>query len=177
MRVAPPPAHRGEASVASPKSSQHQDHIRPLAGVAQECVHTLYPSHNMGSDTFTRRNFSILNNHHLSKDFIVQIITFLQDKKTLHHLEVKAVPGPAHGSAPGDIFTLVAGSRTKTTAKVSSPARRERAKWCWSQVRASAVQWQVVREENMTESVPVVPILVCLYRAGLWAGTNKSDRR
>ena len=49
----------------------------------------------------TTRNFSILNTQHSAKDFIVQIMTFLRDNKILHHLDVKAGPWPAHGSAPG----------------------------------------------------------------------------
>ena len=130
-RPAPRPPRRGVCCKSEVKSAPGPHQTTGWSGAGMRTHAVSKPQH--GQRYFyaeTARNFSILNNHHLSKDFIVQIITFLQDKKTLHHLEVKAVPGPAHGSAPGDIFTLVAGSRTKTTAKVSSPARRERAKWC-----------------------------------------------
>ena len=100
-------------------------------------------------------------------------MTFLHDQKILHHLEVKAGAAPAHGSAPGDIFTLVAGSRTKTTAKVSNPARRERAEWCWSQVHGSAVQWQTVTRDtwprvwllSLLSTYPCLPGLGCSKQA------------
>ena len=103
-RPAPRPPRRGVCCKSEVKSAPGPHQTTGWSGAGMRTHAVSKPQH--GQRYFyaeTARNFSILNNHHLSKDFIVQIITFLQDKRTLHHLE-KQYPGQ-HTAVPQAIFS------------------------------------------------------------------------
>ena len=183
MSVAPPPAHRGLASVETPKSSRNQDHLRPLALEWRRNAYTRCIQATAWAALLLRGNAEIfLNFQHLtpSQRFYCPNHDDSTRSKNIAPFRGKSRSRPSTRQCPRRYFHIGRWLQNQNNRQSEQPSQ-ERA----SKVVLESGPWFCCPvansdERHLTESVAVVPTVhrlsICLPVLG-WAVANKPDRR